>query len=212
MQKKLEIKAMLKRHDKNYILVIFIITVCSSVAFTNCDSRHPWLAANAVFYKEVFMGDFKIRKAEKEDISVLKELILGLARHERRPQDVTGSEQRMCFWLFERKIASALIAELDGIAMGYAIYYPVYGSYAASARVHLEDIFIKPEFQGNGYGTKLLSFICRSVLAEGFSGMEWNALDFNKKSIGYYLKLGAKIEKGRTYFSFSEENMKKLEK
>lgn len=158
------------------------------------------------------MGDFKIRKAEKEDISVLKELIFGLARHERRPQDVTGSEQRMCFWLFERKIASALIAELDGIAMGYAIYYPVYGSYAASARVHLEDIFIKPEFQGNGYGTKLLSFICRSVLAEGFSGMEWNALDFNEKSIGYYLKLGAKIEKGRTYFSFSEENMKKLEK
>ena len=44
-----------RRHDKNYILVIFIITVCSSVAFTNCDSRHPWLAANAVFLMEIKM-------------------------------------------------------------------------------------------------------------------------------------------------------------
>ena len=42
--------AFLRRHDKNYVPVIFIITVCSSVAFANCDSRHPWLAANAVFY------------------------------------------------------------------------------------------------------------------------------------------------------------------
>lgn len=157
-------------------------------------------------------NSFSIRPVTPNDMATLKSLILGLAEHERRPQDVTGTEDEMRHWLFDRKIATALFAELDGQAIGYAIYYPVYGSYAASARVHLEDIFIKPEFQGNGYGTKLLSFICRSVLAEGFSGMEWNALDFNEKSIAYYLKLGAKIEKGRTYFSFSEENMKKLEK
>ncbi len=156
------------------------------------------------------MDNLKIREAKKEDIKILRELILGLARHERRPQDVTGSEQEMCHWLFDRKIATALLAETEGNAVGYAIFYPIYGSYSAHGKIHLEDIFVKPEFRGKGYGTKILSFICKSVLADGFSALEWNALDFNKDAIDYYFKLGAEQENGRTYFEFSEENMKKL--
>lgn len=156
------------------------------------------------------MNELKIREAKKEDIKTLRELILGLAQHERRPQDVTGSDEKMIYWLFERKIATALLAESDGKAVGYAIYYPTYGSYAARGKIHLEDIFIKPEFRRKGFGTKLLSFICKSVMEAGFSGMEWSALDFNVSSIEYYLKLGAEKESGRIYFDFSEENMKKL--
>ena len=156
------------------------------------------------------MGELKIREAKKEDIKILKELILGLAKHERRPQDVTGSEQEMCRWLIERKIATALLAEFEGEAVGYAIFYPIYGSYSAKGKIHLEDIFIKPEFRGKGFGTKLFSFICKSVLADGFSSLEWNALDFNTGAIDYYFKLGAEQEKGRTYFEFPEEKMKKL--
>lgn len=156
------------------------------------------------------MDELKIREAKKEDIKTLRELILGLAQHERRPQDVTGSDEKMIYWLFERKIATALLAESDGKAVGYAIYYPTYGSYAARGKIHLEDIFIKPEFRGKGFGTKLLSFICKSVMEAGFSGMEWSALDFNVSSIEYYLKLGAEKESGRIYFDFPEENMKKL--
>ena len=94
------------------------------------------------------MGELKIREAKKEDIKILKELILGLAKHERRPQDVTGSEQEMCRWLFERKIATALLAEFEGEAVGYAIFYPIYGSYSAKGKIHLEDIYIKPEIRG----------------------------------------------------------------
>ncbi len=156
------------------------------------------------------MGELKIREAKKGDIKILKELIVGLAKHERRPQDVTGSEQEMCRWLFERKIATALLAEFEGEAVGYAIFYPIYGSYSAKGKIHLEDIFIKPEFRGKGFGTKLFSFICKSVLADGFFSLEWNALDFNTGAIDYYFKLGAEQEKGRTYFEFPEEKMKKL--
>lgn len=156
------------------------------------------------------MNNLTIREAKKEDIGALRELITGLAQHERRPQDVTGSNEKMIYWLFERKIATALLAESDGKAVGYAIYYPTYGSYAARGKIHLEDIFIKPEFRGKGFGSKLLSFICKSVMEQGFSAMEWSALDFNVNSIEYYIKLGAEKENGRTYFDFSEENMKKL--
>lgn len=156
------------------------------------------------------MQSFIIRKAEEKDICILHNLILGLAEHEKRPQDVTGTDSQMCYWLFERKIATALLLEINGDAIGYAIYYPVYGSYSACGKIHLEDIFIKKEFRSKGYGTKFLSFICKRVLEDGFKGMEWSALDFNLDSIKYYKNLGAKTEEGRTYFDFSEDDMKVL--
>lgn len=156
------------------------------------------------------MQSLTIRKVEQKDISVLHNLILGLAEHEKRPQDVTGTDSQMCYWLFERNIATALLLELDGNAIGYAIYYPVYGSYSACGKIHLEDIFIKKEFRSKGYGTEFFAFICKQILSEGFKGMEWSALDFNLDSIKYYKNLGAEKEKGRTYFDFSETDMKAL--
>ena len=156
------------------------------------------------------MQNFCIRKAEEKDIFILRSLILGLAEHERRPEDGTGTAEEMKYWLFERKIATALIAEFDGEAVGYAIYYPVYGSYSACGKIHLEDIFIKQEFRGKGLGTRFLSFICKQILSQGFKAMEWSALDFNTDSIEYYLNLGAQKENGRSYFDFSEEHIKSL--
>lgn len=154
--------------------------------------------------------NLKIREVTENEIPLLRTFILGLAEHERRPQDVTGTNDEMKYWLFERKIATALFAEADGEVVGYAIYYPTYGSYSAHGKIHLEDLFIKSEYRGKGYGTAFLSYICKRLLSEGYKAMEWSALDFNVPSIEYYGKLGAETEKGRTYFDFSEENMKKL--
>lgn len=156
------------------------------------------------------MASFKIRNARPEDVSALRSLILGLAAHERRPEDVTGSEEEMKYWLFERKIASVLIAEVDGKTAGYALYYPAYGSYSARGKIHLEDLFIREEYRGKGYGTKLFASVCSEVLSGGFTAMEWSALDFNTDSISYYKNLGAKEESGRLYFDFSEDSMKGL--
>ncbi len=154
--------------------------------------------------------NLKIREVTENEIPLLRTFILGLAEHERRPQDVTGTNDEMKYWLFERKIATALFAEADGEVVGYAIYYPTYGSYSAHGKIHLEDLFIKSEHRGKGYGTAFLSYICKRLLSEGYKAMEWSALDFNVPSIEYYGKLGAETEKGRTYFDFSEGNMKKL--
>lgn len=156
------------------------------------------------------MATFKIRSARPDDISALRSLILGLAGHERRPEDVTGTEDEMRYWLFERKIASAVIAEVDGKSAGYAIYYPAYGSYSARGKIHLEDLFIKEEHRGKGYGTRLLAFVCGEVLSKGFTAMEWSALSFNTESISYYKKLGAQEESGRLYFDFTEGSMRGL--
>lgn len=92
--------------------------------------------------------NFTVRKATENDISLIENLIKGLAAYEKRPQDMTATQEDLRYLLFEKNIAAALIAELSGEPVGYAIYYPVFASFAAKAGVHLEDLFLKPENAG----------------------------------------------------------------
>ena len=94
-----------------------------------------------------------LRKATEEDIDILFELINGLAAYEKRPQDMTGTKEQLKEWLFEKQVATALLAENEeGHNIGYAIYYPTFGSFSAKTNVHVEDLYIRPEYRHQGYG------------------------------------------------------------
>lgn len=156
------------------------------------------------------MENFEVRKANKKDIPLLFELINGLALYEKRPQDMTGTKEELSYWLFEKQIATSLVAELDGTPVGYAIYYPVFGSFSAKGKVHLEDIFLKEEYRGKGLGKKFMTKTIEFVLEDGYSGMEWSCLDWNSPSIAFYEKLGAEKEIGREYFEFNKQQMETI--
>lgn len=141
-----------------------------------------------------------IRKTTEKDIRLIYDFINGLAAYEKRPEDMTGSEEMLKFWLFEKKIATAIVAEFDGNPVGYAIYYPVFGSFAAKANVHLEDLFIKPEYRRKGLGKEFFFKLAEMIKGEGYSKIEWSCLDWNTPSIEFYRKIGAKQETGRVYF------------
>ena len=158
------------------------------------------------------MENFIVRKANPNDVPLLFELINGLALYEKRPQDMTGTKEELTHWLFEKQIATSLVAELDGSPVGYAIYYPVFGSFSAKGKVHLEDIFLKEEVRGKGLGKKFMAKITQFVLQDGYTGMEWSCLDWNAPSISFYEKLGAEKETGREYFEFNKEQMEKISK
>lgn len=143
-----------------------------------------------------------IRKTTKNDIRLIYDFINGLALYEKRPEDMTGSEEMLELMLFEKKIATAIIAEVDGNPVGYAIYYPVFGSFAAKANAHLEDLFIKPEFRRKGLGKEFFFKLLKMLKDEGYSKIEWSCLDWNAPSIEFYKKIGAKQETGRVYFEY----------
>lgn len=147
--------------------------------------------------------NFIVRKATENDISLIENMIKGLATYERRPQDMTGTKESLHYWLFEKNIATALIAELNGEPVGYAIYYPVFASFVAKGGVHLEDMFLKEENRRGGLGTKFFSAIEEFVKQDGFSEMEWSCLDWNEPAIRFYNKIGAEEEHGRKYFSYT---------
>ena len=143
-----------------------------------------------------------IRKTTEEDVGQIFDFIKGLAAYEKRPQDVTGSIETLGFWLFEKKAATAVIAEYGGDAVGYAIYYPVFGSFSAIANAHLEDLFIKPEYRRKGLGKEFFSELSKTLKSEGYSKLEWSCLDWNTPSIEFYNKIGAKQESGRVCFEY----------
>ena len=148
-----------------------------------------------------------IRKATKEDINLLYDLINGLAIYEKRPNDMTGSIEMLSYWLFEKSVATVLIAENDnGENVGYAIYYPIFSSFSAKVKVHLEDLFIKPNYRHQGYGKEFFFKLANIIKKEGYIEIEWSCLDWNTPSIEFYKKIGAIQEKGRVYFGYKLNN------
>ena len=127
---------------------------------------------------------FIVRKAEKNDIAEIQTLIKGLATYEKRPQDMTASQEDLCYWIFEKKIATVLIAEYNEEIIGYAIYYPIFGSFAAEAGVHLEDVLLNEKYRHCGLGRKFFSKIEEFVKEDGYSKMEWSclAVDFRVRT------------------------------
>ena len=148
-----------------------------------------------------------LRKATEEDIDILFELINGLAAYEKRPQDMTGTKGQLRDWLFEKQVATALLAENEeGQNIGYAIYYPTFGSFSAKANVHVEDLYIRPEYRHQGYGRIFFTQLVEWIQGEGYTKLEWSCLDWNTPSIEFYKKLGATQETGRVYFDFDPKN------
>ena len=115
---------------------------------------------------------------------------------------MTATEETLCYWIFEKKIATVLIAQYDEEIIGYAIYYPVFGSFAGEAGVHLEDFLLKEEYRHRGLGKKFFSRIEEYVKEDGYSKIEWSCLEWNTPSIAFYNSIGATQEQGRKYFSY----------
>ncbi len=143
----------------------------------------------------------------EEDIDLVYELINGLAAYEKRPQDMIGTKEQLKEWLFEKQVATALLAEnQEGQNIGYAIYYPTFGSFSAKANVHVEDLYIRPEYRHQGYGRVFFTRLAEWIQGEGYAKLEWSCLDWNAPSIEFYKKLGATQETGRVYFEMDPKN------
>lgn len=156
------------------------------------------------------MKNLIVKKATNTDIDVIFELINGLAKYEKRPWDMTGTKEELSYWLFDKQIATTLLAELNGEVVGYAMYYPIFGSFSAKGKVHLEDMFLKEEYRGKGIGKEFFKYIVKFVSMDGYQGMEWSALDWNEPAIKFYEKIGAEQETGRVYFEFNAKNMQQI--
>src|SRR5438094_10640313 len=156
-------------------------------------------------------GDFEIRAAVVEDVPVILELIRELATYERAPNEVTATEEQLVEVLFgERPAAEVLLAFEEQSPVGFAVFFLNFSTWLGRPGLYLEDLFVKPENRGKGYGRALLIELAKIARERGCGRMEWAVLDWNEPAIKFYRALGATPMDEWTVFRLTRDGIARL--
>ena len=142
-----------------------------------------------------------VRPATVDDSKTILNFILDLAIYEKAEHEMIASEQHIKETLFcKSPKAFALIAELDGVAVGFAVYFFSYSTWLGKYGIYLEDLYVSLDQRGRGAGKALLKELAKIAVANNCGRLEWSVLDWNKPSIDFYEAMGAKAKDGWTVY------------
>lgn len=155
--------------------------------------------------------DLTIRFAQPDDYQVLFYLIQQLAEYEKLSHAVTGNAQALQNHLFgETKYIEALLAEISGQAVGFALFFHNYSTFLTKPGIYLEDLFVLPEFRRQGIGKALLTKVAQIAVERDCGRLEWSVLDWNVSAQKFYLSMGATILEDWRICRVTEANLKDL--
>ncbi|MDB9474230.1 GNAT family N-acetyltransferase [Dolichospermum circinale] len=135
-----------------------------------------------------------VRFAQVSDVITLFQLIQGLAEYEKLSHAVIGNAEALKDHLFgSPKYVDAIIAEIDGQAVGFAIFFHNYSTFLTKPGIYLEDIFVSPEYRRQGIGKALLTKVAQIAVERDCGRLEWSVLDWNVSAQEFYRNMGADI-------------------
>ena len=152
-----------------------------------------------------------IRPAKSEEVGEVLQLINDLATYEKAPEQVEASEEDLLNTIFasDPRVFCDLV-EVDGQIAGMAIWFLNYSTWQAKHGIYLEDLFIKPEYRGRGYGKALLKHLAKICDEKGYGRLQWWVLDWNSPAIEFYKSLGAEAMDEWTVYRTSGKALKDL--
>jgi GNAT superfamily N-acetyltransferase len=172
------------------------------------DWKSPLLEASWTFNG---MKDFEIRTTTDADVPVILSLIRELAEYERAPDAVVTTEAGLHEALFGPRPSAEVLLALEGERpVGFAVYFFNFSTWLGRPGLYLEDLFVRPEDRGKGYGRALLERLARIAQERGCGRMEWAVLDWNDPAIQFYKKLGAEPMTEWTVFRLTQEGIARL--
>ena len=152
-----------------------------------------------------------IRSAIQGDVPVIAQLIRGLARFEKLEHEVVMTEDLLATALFgERQYAEVLLAEDEGLAVGFALFFHNFSTFLGRPGIYLEDLFVMPEHRGKGIGRLLLASLARLAVERHCGRLEWAVLDWNREAIRFYERLGARPNSDWTIYRLTGEALSGL--
>lgn len=154
--------------------------------------------------------DFRI--ANEKDVALILEFIRGLAKYENMLDEVSATEDLLREWIFEKKKAEVIFALEGDNEVGFALFFHNFSTFLGRAGIYLEDLFVKPQYRGKGYGKGLLKKLAQIAKERGCGRLEWCCLDWNKPSIDFYLSLGAKQLDDWTTYRITGDTLSDLAK
>jgi GNAT superfamily N-acetyltransferase len=125
--------------------------------------------------------------------------------------EVVTDPDQLAHWLFDaRKVAEVVLAEDNGNAVGFALFFHNFSTFLGRPGIYLEDLFVRPSERGRGIGKALLGFLAKLTVERECGRLEWAVLDWNEPAIGFYRKLGAQSMDGWTTFRLTGNALKSL--
>ncbi len=150
------------------------------------------------------------RNAERKDTLLILQFIKELAVYEKMQNEVVADEATLETWIFDKQKAEVIFAVEDGKEVGFALFFHNFSTFLGRAGIYLEDLYVKPECRGKGYGKALLNKLASIAVERGCGRLEWWCLDWNKPSIDFYLSLGAEAMSDWTVYRIAGDTLAQL--
>lgn len=158
-------------------------------------------------------SQLRIDAATEHDIPVIMSFVRKLAEYEKLADQMVATEDGFRKALFgPHPVAEVLIARWAGVPAGFALFFHNFSTFLGQPGIYLEDLFVDVEQRGKGIGKALLLRLAALAKERGCGRLEWSVLDWNKPSIDFYLKLGAKPMEEWTMYRVAGEALDRLAK
>jgi len=135
------------------------------------------------------------RRARPDDVAEIHALVVELADYERARHEVKATPDDFHAALFaERPAVFAHVVDdpgRQGRLAGMALWFLNFSTWEGRHGLYLEDLYVRPEHRGAGFGQQLLSALARECVDQGYRRLEWWVLDWNEPALGFYRSLGA---------------------
>lgn len=155
-------------------------------------------------------SNLAFRNAERKDTALILQFIKELADYEKMLDEVVADETTLETWIFDKQKAEVIFAIKDGKEVGFALLFHNFSTFLGRAGVYPEDLYVKPEYRGKGYGKAILKKLASIAAERGCGRLEWWCLDWNKPSIDFYLSLGAEPMSDWTVYRIAGDTLKQL--
>lgn len=155
-----------------------------------------------------------VRPATPDDAELVCALVLELAAYEKAaPGAIVTTPEALRTHLdpsAEPRLYGLIAETPEGETAGFALFFPIYSTWRASWGLYLEDLFVRPEHRGRGYGFALLRAVAAEAVRRGAQRLDWQVLDWNRLAIDFYERLGAEPMTDWTTMRLSGEALRRL--
>lgn len=135
---------------------------------------------------------YNLKLASIEDVPIILSFIKELAVYEKLEHEVSATEEILKDSLFgERKVAEVIIGYYKEEAVSFALFFHNFSTFLGKPGIYLEDLYVKPEMRGKGFGKILISYLANLAKERGCGRLEWWCLDWNKAALDFYKSIGA---------------------
>ena len=156
------------------------------------------------------MKDLIFKKAVRDDIPLILSFIKELAAYQHLEDQMVATEESLERWMFDEGRADVIFCICDDAEVGFAVYYKTFSTLLGKCSIHLEDLYVKPEYRRRGFGRAMLRKLAKITRDQGFERLEWCCLNWNESSIAFYLSIGATPMEDWTTYRLSGDSLKSV--